>query len=84
MIRLVMESANLAHWPAMSLVLFFVFSLGAVAWIYRSGSAATYRRLGYLALEDGEPIATPGSQPFSRPKENSSTSKQAAGSQEVR
>ena len=58
MMRLVMESSNLAHWPAMSLVLFFVFSLGAVAWIYRSGSTATYSRLGRLALEDGAPVSS--------------------------
>lgn len=73
MIRLVMESANLAHWPAMSLVLFFVFSLGTLAWVYRSGSSDTYNRLGRLALEDGEPIQ----------KLKQSHFEQASGSMEV-
>lgn len=52
MLRLVLENAGLALWPAVSLLIFFGTTMCVLAWIYRPGSADFYRRLGGLALED--------------------------------
>jgi cbb3-type cytochrome oxidase subunit 3 len=60
MLRLVLENAGLAFWPAVSLLIFFGSTLCVLAWIYRPGSADFYRRLGGLALEDqsgGTPVS---------------------------
>lgn len=51
MLRLVLENAGLALWPAVSLLIFFGTTLCVLAWIYRPGSADFYRRLGGLVLE---------------------------------
>lgn len=50
--RIVMENAGLSFWPALSLVIFFVTTLGVLVWIYRPGSREFYSKLGGLALED--------------------------------
>lgn len=52
MLRLVMENAGLALWPALSLLIFFGSTLGVLLWIYRPGSSDFYRHLGTLALQE--------------------------------
>lgn len=52
MLRLVMESAGLSLWPAISLVVFMLTTLAVLYWIYRPGSADFYRRLGTMVLDD--------------------------------
>ncbi len=84
MMRLVMESANLAHWPAISLVIFFVFTLGALAWVYRSGSSETYSRMGRLALDDGEVESKTGRAEIKAAGFEINDSRQTAGLKEVR
>ncbi len=59
MMRQVMESAGLQNWPSISLAIFFTLFLFALLWIFRSGSSDFYRRLGNLALEDGETTVGP-------------------------
>lgn len=59
MMRQVMESAGLENWPSLSLAIFFALFLLVLLWIFRSGSGDFYRRLGDLALEDGETVAGP-------------------------
>ncbi len=49
--RLVMEAAGLAFWPSLSLAVFFAACLGMLAWIYRPGSKAFYRKMSGMALE---------------------------------
>lgn len=77
MLRLVLENAGLAFWPAISLLIFFGTTVGMLAWIYRPGSADFYRRLGKLALEDQAggvpaPANTRSTTPFTpkNPSEN--------------
>lgn len=53
MMRIVMENAGLSFWPALSLVIFFVTTLGILIWIFRPGSSEFYRKLGRKPLEDG-------------------------------
>ena len=55
MIRIVMENAGLAFWPALSLVIFGGACLGMVLWIYRSGSKDLYKNLASLALDEARP-----------------------------
>lgn len=57
MMRLVMESAGLTLWPVMSLLVFSLFSIGLVAWLYRSGSGGFYRDMARLALEGSGAVA---------------------------
>ncbi len=52
MIRTVMESANLAIWPMLSLLLFAVFTLALCLWLYRRGSQPFYDRMSRLAMDD--------------------------------
>jgi cbb3-type cytochrome oxidase subunit 3 len=79
-----MESANLAHWPAISLVIFFIFALGTLAWVYRTGSSETYSRLGQLALDDGETETTNGRAEIKAAGFEINDSRQTAGLKEVR
>jgi cbb3-type cytochrome oxidase subunit 3 len=64
MLRLVMENAGLSVWPALSLLIFFITTLGVLFWIFRPGSSEFYRKLGQLALEEksvaATPVVTPG------------------------
>jgi hypothetical protein len=56
--RVVMENAGLSFWPALSLLIFFVSTLGVLLWIFRPGSSEFYRKLGRKPLEDGSGKAT--------------------------
>lgn len=59
MLRLVMENAGLALWPALSLLIFFGSTLCVLLWIFRPGSSDFYRNLGELALQENRGDAQP-------------------------
>lgn len=56
MMRQVMEAAGLAHWPVVSLVLFFAVAISVLLWVYRSGSRETYARLSRIVLDEKEEV----------------------------
>ncbi len=58
-----MEAAGLAFWPSLSLAVFFAACLGMLAWIYRPGSRAFYRKMSGLALEIDNERETSTSRP---------------------
>ena len=52
MIRQAMEHANLAIFPSIALVVFFIWSVLVLFWMYRKNSNATYSELSALPLDD--------------------------------
>jgi cbb3-type cytochrome oxidase subunit 3 len=56
MMRQVMQAAGLAHWPTVSLILFFGLAIGVLLWVYRTGSRETYARLSRLVLDEKEEV----------------------------
>lgn len=50
MFKQVLAQENIAIWPSLALVLFFLVMCGAILWSYRRGSDETYEHLAAIPL----------------------------------